>query len=75
MFNTGGLFKSDADEVEVKQYKATFELYWHGTHDGLADFPGGSAADPDITMTRYQSNSPFKMFPGDGAAGTAGRQR
>jgi len=72
MFNEGGLFKSTLDEVEVKQYKATFELYWHGTHEGLADFPGGSAADPDITMTRYQSNSPFKMFPGDGAPGAPG---
>jgi ABC-type transport system substrate-binding protein len=63
MFNSSGLVKANPNPVEVKQYKATIELYWHGTHDGIADFPGGSAADPDITMTRYQENSPFKMFP------------
>jgi ABC-type transport system substrate-binding protein len=49
--------------IEVKEYKATIELYWNGVHDGIADFPGGGATDPDVTMTRYQQNSPFKMFP------------
>lgn len=37
----------------------------HGLlYDGIAAYGGGSAADPDLTLTRYYSTSEFRMFPG-----------
>lgn len=66
MMNVGGFFNAKLDPVEVKQYKATIELYWHGEHTGIADFPSGGGVDPDLGMTRYHPDSPFRMFPGKG---------